>query len=247
MSYVRRRSRAAALARPVRHGMSGLLSDLWDGITQGIDPTAAAQQAAACTAATPDTSSLLAMASKIADVGTNWNPSGVFTPDDIQRIVAETTAMLNPPWSQIQAEMATFINSDMRTALSKFQDIGQQGLNYTVAAQQARATGQYVSAPGIKQWVLDAMNATMNGMIAAAEGVCDQPTWLSNLGAFQSAFDTVWSDVKAVAGEAVSLAKSAVHAAEGAFDLVATVEEIAPYAAVGLLAWWLFLRERRRR
>lgn len=243
MSYVRRR----ALPPPRRaRGLGDWLDDVIGAVT-GTSAAITGAQQAACQGAMPDTSALVGLAAKIADVGTNWTPTGTFTPDDIFSIVGATTAMVRSAWNQVTAVQSNYDTSDLRDAESTFEKLGQQALDFTVAAQDAKAQGIYVNAPNIKQWVMDSMQATMDGMIAAAAGVCDQPAWAAGLATYTSAFNTVWSVVKGVAGVVLEVGQKALKIVTGGLDLIATVEKIAPYAAVGLAAWWLFLREKRRR
>jgi hypothetical protein len=178
---------------------------------------------------------------KIADIAKNWQPPDTFDSGQIRGVVTAVMSMIN----QAQAVLSSAIaepnanQSDLANAQDELFRHGAQAIDYTTAANAADAAGDgaVVSAPNLKQWVLNAMNSASSAMVAAYVVNCIKPWWVGDLAAFQTAFDNVWGVVKSIVGAVVAVGKAIIHAGEGAATAVAWTAKVIAW----LFEWWPFL------
>jgi hypothetical protein len=187
-----------------------------------------------------------------SDLRTNWNPVGDdFAPDDLWKVVSQMLLLSSQANSQLEQPIGSIGTSDDQRAVIKMftdalGDINTQSLNYKAAYNLAKQTNVAVHAPQLKAWVTSSLDTFAQAVYQGSKIACLAPWWA---GALQTVFgiaQTLGAICKAVGSVALALGEKAVVAVEGAFDMVAVLEKIAPFAAIGLLAWWLFLREKKR-
>lgn len=192
-------------------------------------------------------------AATAADLRNNWNPGGDdYRPDDLWKVVQQVvqfqiaaTPIINAPIGNIGT------SDDARDVIKMFTDaIGDlqtQMLNYKSAYQAAKASGaKAVHAPGLKDWVTSSLDTFAQAVFHGSSIACNEPWWSGPLQTLFAVASTVGSVCKSVAAIALAVGEKAVTAVEGGLDMIAMIEKIAPFAAVGLAAWWLFLREKKR-
>jgi len=239
MSYVSRRMQKSSLG-PRGRGMGGFVDNVINGMSElftGTTPEAA-QNAECLTAANAQSAQLLAKAS---DVSKNWNPTGLYERDQIQRIVQLTLSMLASGSSTLDKATAEPMAPGARDALaikrSAVQRKMSDALTYTAAIGKAMQSGiAVIDAPGLKAWVVNSMIVAADSITAAYYVSCQTPWWVSALAAFQKAFDAVWGVVKQVAGVAAELGQAVLKIP----DTVGQIWTMAKWASIGVLAWWAY-------
>jgi hypothetical protein len=170
---------------------------------------------------------------KTSDLGRNWNPTGFYRAADILTIVNQVNAMIHAAQSAVDkaSNEPTGIQSDLRQASDDLFRAAANTLNYTRAAQAAsQASRTVVNAPGLKTWVINAMNACSNAMMVAMVSSCTTPWWVSALSSFQGVFDTVWTVVKRIGGVVVAIGDTILKVAED-LPQIYTYLKYAAYAA----------------
>lgn len=179
-----------------------------------------------------------------------WNPSGPnFATADLRKIIQQAMVVESAARSAIDnaKSNAPSTQQDLLDQMrSNLDDIGARATAYLQAANAADQQNTAVAAPGLKQFVLDTYTAASTATHAAQVVMCQLPTWIIVLQAVITACQAFSNVVIGIASVALALGKKAVAAVEGGLDAIATIEKILPWAAVGLAAWWLFLRENKR-
>lgn len=175
---------------------------------------------------------------KIADIAKNWQPPPTFDSGQVRGIVTAVMSTINQAQSTLSNAIAeaSANQSDLANAQDELFRHGAQAIDYTTAANAAdvAGTGAVVSAPNMKQWVLNAMNSASSAMVAAYVVNCIKPWWVGDLAAFQTAFDSAWGVVRSITGAVVSVGGSLVTATEGAVTAVAWSAR----AIAWLFKWW---------
>ncbi len=167
-----------------------------------------------------------AIDAKTHDLAVNWNPTGFYTPDDLERIVNQIivggaqarlvlagAARSTSDAAQVVAQAYAYLNrNDERAKL------------YQDAIKAARAKGAAaVNAPGLKIWVLQSLVNISQAYVTVAVLDC-RTTWLDTVGAIA---EGITSTAKRIGGVAVQATDTIINAAEGAFG------------ATKVLAWGL--------
>jgi len=194
------------------------------------------------------------IAAAATDVQANWNPAtDDFKPDDVMKIVNSMTPITTTGADQIINAMDNLgtDSSDkggLRDYLDTIGAIQTQMDNYRVAVNKAKALGAAatVHAPGLKDWVVSSITAIAQGAHFGTLVLCSEPWWAGVMSTLFGVVRAVAAIVKAVVSVAVALVTKSIDAVEGGLDMIAVLEKIAPFAAIGLAAWWLFLREKKR-
>lgn len=187
----------------------------------------------ASTCAVP--ASIPGMQAKIADLQANWNPTGNYSPADLQAIVTRVNTMTN----QVYATLQTFrLTTNMDTSFTDsaaqgFMDLAAQANSY--AAGWAPGQTQLVAAPGLKAWVIAAMNGMLNAMQAMAVSACYQSGWSDALSTFEGYLNDVWSAAKAIGGAVLSAGQTLLHVGEAAVGIVAWFIKYAPWLVGGVI------------
>lgn len=237
MNYVSRRMHKRSHGQRPLSGMADMLENLWSTVSTGQSAEAAANSACRA-AADAQSASLLAKAS---DVSKNWNPTGLYSRQQLQSIVQLTLAMLTSASNTLEKASAEPMASGARDALrivrSSITGKFQESTKFTAAIGQAMQKGiDVLDAPGLKSWVVNSMIQAANGISAAHYVLCQVPWFVSALAAFQSAFDRVWGVVKQVAGVAVELGQAVLKIP----DTVGQIWTIAKWASIAILGVWAY-------
>jgi hypothetical protein len=188
--------------------------------------------AAAGTDCVPNTTSYQA---KIDDLKQNWNPTGIYSPNDLDSIVGRVMGMVNVQQNTALQFQTTYDTSYLDSVRDQLVDFGKQAVDYLAATRDARARGVMVKAPGLRVWVITAMETIVDGMKALGIAACAKPFWLDALGAYDSAIADVWSVAKAIGGVAYELAKDALIVTEQAFGFAAWFAKWAPILFGGIV------------
>jgi hypothetical protein len=198
-------------------GMSGLVDDMIDQYSNAvpgysIDPTVMLE-AQCVTKAVSDGQTFK---SKIDNLDATWNPTGFFPPDDVRAVISSTMELEAHGRAaidkvQTEAHVRTDLLNRARDGLDR---AGARAIDYLDAAREADSKGvRLVNAPGLKQWVIDTMNAASAALIVGQAVDCLKPWWLSALQAYQDAFDVAITHVVAIAGSVLAVGENAVKVA----------------------------------
>ncbi len=206
-----------ARRQPRHAGMSGLVDDMIDQYSTpvpgaGIDPTVVLE-ARCVTKAVADGRGFK---SKIDNLDATWNPTGFYPPDDVRAVISSTMELEAHGRAAIdkvqsEAHVRTDLLNRARDALDR---AGARAIDYIDAAREADSKSiRLVNAPGLKQWVIDTMNAASAALIVGQAVDCLKPWWLSALEAYQEAFDVAIAHVVSVAGSVLAVGENAVKVA----------------------------------
>jgi hypothetical protein len=178
-----------------------------------------------------------------------WNPTGVYTWQDMSNVVAATVGLAK---LASDAGVRFFSGNSMPSARDKVRDaadhynsIAKRSLDYTEAWKTAKAAGKPVSAPGFKRWVIDDLRAAAELFRAVEVAVCKEPWWLSSAVAISGAFISVVDVAKRVVGAVLTVAEGAVKAAERTGDIVGFLLSWGPYLALGVGGYLVYKKVRK--
>jgi hypothetical protein len=178
-----------------------------------------------------------------------WNPTGVYTWQDMSNVVAATVQLAG----QASSAAIRFFSGDslpsakdkVRAASNSYNAIARHALDYTVAWQTAKAAGKPVSAPGFKRWVIEDLRAAAELFRAVEIAVCTQPWWLSAAVSISRAFVTVVDVAKRVGGAVLTVAEGAVKAVERTGSIVGFLLSWGPYLALGVGGYLVYKKVRK--
>lgn len=207
------------------------------------DPANAALLAQVC----PPSAQTAAWSGRIAQLQATWNPTGTYTPAEMRAVIGPILTMNLSTHNAVTSARESYNIDALAAAEDAFNKIGAQANDYTDAWRAAQAAGTAVSAPGLKQWVIDAMNANTAGMRAIEIAACSKPWWLGALASFQRAFDAAWDAAKAVLGVVLELGEKVLKAAEAPLSLIAWLGKYGGPAALALGALWIITKHRQGR
>jgi hypothetical protein len=147
------------------------------------------------------------------DLGANWNPTGYYSPDQIEQIHQKIKAMADAALSALDKGLALVnkMPSSEYPALLR-NERGQlvkamtDGDRFLVGARRVREHGSgVVDAPDFKQWVLHALGRVDNSVTGTAMIACQQPWWAGLYSGFSKLVSLAWGAIKTVAGVVVSV------------------------------------------
>ena len=177
---------------------------------------------------------------KIANLASTWNPSGYYTPDQMSQVVTQTLALLSSAIDQVNA--APNSTSDSQMALANELDLlGQRSTEGTVfiaSAAQAKTQGVNLDSPGLKSWVIRAMQQASNSLVTAYTLECALGPLGQAVQVVEAAADTLISYLKTVAGVIATLAQDALKVP----DKVATLASYLMYGSIAVGALYLYLK-----
>lgn len=184
-----------------------------------------------------------AMEAKIVDLSKNWNPTGFYTPTQMQGIIQMIQGALREGSKTIDRELAEPTAQGDRGALAiekaAIARKMNESLTYTRAFADAQQRGiAVIDSPGFKRFVVTSMQVARDAVTAAATVACNRPWFVSALATFQIYFDTIWTLAKAIVNVAVKIGETVLEIP----DTVATLWTYAKVAAVGVGLWWLYER-----
>lgn len=237
-----------------------ILNTLIGAVSPSAEFNMLVQQAGCPGAASDQTTDIDA---KSADLVSNWNPSGYYTPDNMDTITAAVQACISMAYTaltnalaDVNASQVSDASDLLNSAQSRLNNVASQTINYITASKSARAVaGQVVAAPALKDWVVECLNASSQAIQYSYLVECEVPSWVNVLGQVIGAADTLYQVASAIVGVVASAAVSVIHAAEAAFDLAAFLAEWGPtlllvgiVAAIGgSIAFAIHKRNKRRK
>lgn len=178
----------------------------------------------------------------IKKLSTSWYPTGYYTPAEIDKIVGA----LIPLTQKTRAAVANAPDSTSDAVSNKMNaahgliDIEAQLVQYQKSAATARQSKGIVDAPNMRAFVIRSLLTISEALVLVSVLECNT-TFL----------DTMWDGMvgaaKIVAGVAGVAANAAlavggavVKAVETTAGIAATIIKFAPYAALGIGAYFLY-------
>jgi hypothetical protein len=182
------------------------------------------------------------MYDKREDVRKNWNPTGTFTPDDLQTIVFAAFNMMKEAGTGIldkalaDSQMPND-RDELQAARTQIFDQESKMDEYTAVIKEARAQGiTQINALGLKGFVLGAMRVTRNAAFVAAKVACERPWWLDYLVGILKVFMAAANLILSIPGIIYNAAKAALEVV----DQFAKIVKYSMYAGAAVGGWWVW-------
>ena len=175
------------------------------------------------------------------DLAKNWNPTGFYSPADVQRLVTQTMALISSATDAVgQAPRSTAdAETQIQQALDTLFQKGQKALVYTQAIGDAAKQGKdVINASGLKGWVLDSMNAASNALVTSAVLECNTPWLASAVMALAPLFAALAGVAKSVVNAVLKIGETALKIAEDLPEIWTIVK----WGTVAAVSIWALLQ-----
>jgi uncharacterized protein YukE len=229
----------AARNRRSARGLSGFVDDIGSTISGLIDPKINSQCLDQANAQVAE------LDARILDLASTWHPTGFYAPADVQKLIAQTMALLSSATDTVGKAPRSTSDSEaqIQQALDTLFQHGQRELVYTQALQDAARSGATViNAAGLKDWVLDSMQAASSALVTASVMECNMP-WLADaILALAPLFDALASVAKRVVDAAVGIGTTILKIA----DDLPQIWTVVKWGAVIAAALWGYSEMRKR-
>jgi hypothetical protein len=197
----------------------------------------------------PQSSAYLSMVSRADELERTWNPTGVYTWQDMSNVLAATTGLA----SQASSAGVRFFEGDslpsskdkVRAASNKYFDRAKQANYYVEAWRAAKDANKPVSAPGFKRWVIDDLRAAAELFRAVEVAACTRPWWVGAAASYGRFFNGVIDVAKRIGGVIGKVAGGALDAAEKTGDIVAFLLKWGPFLALGVGGYVVYKKVRK--
>jgi hypothetical protein len=236
-----------------RGGMGDFFDSFQDALVgAGLLPITASSPIRTAMCAVDPGPAFVAMDAQIDNIKANWNPTGFYTPEDIQAVrgaVVDFATTANDQFETAKNLRVVGISDDAIAERTRVQDLLRVQLvdkfvAYEDAYNKAKSSGtRVINAPGLKDWALDTIQAARNAMYYAALLACTtsvlEVAATTGRDVLQRASDVIMR----VVGAAISAGEAVVDAV----DWTLTLLKYAKYAAVIGGAYWVFLQIQKSR
>lgn len=173
------------------------------------------------------------------DLAVNWNPTGFYTPDEVQGLV--TKILTENAKARITLAAAVYSTSDAATVINQgfayLKRNDDRAKLYANAVAAARSSGtQVINAPGLKTWALQSLVNISQAYVTVYALDC-RTTWLDTVGAIA---EDITAAYKRVGGVAARAGDTILQAAEDVWSLYPALKWIGLAAIVfvgGVFAW----------
>lgn len=182
----------------------------------------------------------------INDLAKNWNPTGFYSPAQVEKLVDFGTKIgqsaLDALAGELQEWSATADTlTEERAETTRVMGEGEQ---FRLAAGQARAQGiEVIDAPALRRWVLRVMGHASHAMTAIAQTACLKPSFVVAFQIVSSWTRAAYDFIKTMV-EVAAQAGKAILKVPDALGALATVLKI---GAIGGLAWFLYSEYEKRK
>lgn len=197
----------------------------------------------------PPSSAYTQMLQKANELDASWNPTGLYTWQDMADVVDAVVKLAGQASSaaiQFYSGNSTPGAKDrVRAAYESYNKIAAQAVNYVESWKQAKAAGKPIAAPGFKRWVIDDLKAAAALIRAIDVEACNAPWWLNTVVSISGFFIGVTNVARRVVGVALKVGEGALVAVERSGDILSFVLKIAPFAAVGIGGLLLYRKLKR--
>jgi hypothetical protein len=268
MSYLPRRIRGRATPYSFHHGAGGgshvfhikprpasMGSALTDALGIPSSPSAGAPNAA-CDAA--GRAAQAPYDAQLAQITAQWKQRDDFYyVTDMDAIVKQGFQFMNAAQSlidQINSTYGEYGKDDLKSARSRAQsdifDVGRNSLDFVTAMNKAKLAGAaIVDAPGLRNWIVDAIVAAGGAAYLAAYTQCAMPSGSSAIlfaaAKLTGAGRAFVALLSAIATVVVKTGEVVYTTTVGTLGLIATAVRYAPLIGGAFLAAWLWKKHKR--
>jgi hypothetical protein len=178
-----------------------------------------------------------------------WNPTGVYTWQDMSNVVAATVQLAGVASSAaiefFKGNSTPEAKARVRAASNSYNAVSKLAIDYLIAWKAAREANKPVSAPGFKSWVLDDLRAAAKLFHVVELEACNKPWWVDSAVSISRAFINVVDTAKRVGRAVINVAEGAVKAVERTGDIVGFLLSWGPYLALGVGGYLVYKRVRK--
>lgn len=237
----RRIARVSAARNRARRGLSGFVDDIGNTISGIIDPKINSQ------CLDEANQQVAELDARTLDLAANWKPTGFYSPADVQKLIIQTMALISSATDTVGKAPRSTDDSEtqIQQALDTLFQKGQRSMVYVKALQDATKSGATViNAAGLKDWVLDSMQASSSALVTASVMECNTPWLASAVLALAPLFDALVDVAKRVLNAVLKLGDTVLKVAEGIPEILTILKW---GAIVGAALWGISeLRKRGR-
>lgn len=186
------------------------------------------------------------------DLVKNWQPSGIYTVQQLDAIIQSVFAMLTNATATVDKGMAEPLAEGDRDALNMVRTnarlrMGGDGMKFVTASRDAKARGvTLIDAPGLKRWIVGSMLDASQCIFAVHYVLCKRPWFVGALQGFMAVFNAVYSVARSIVGVAIDVAKAAGGAILYVPDAISTAIKVAKWGVIGGIAYLLYKGEHKK-
>lgn len=188
------------------------------------------------------------------DLVKHWQPSGLYTVEQVSAIINSTFAMLqycikyvdkamNEPLAQGDRDALQMMRTNAQIRMGGAKD-GMKWVNAKNAAIQQGVT--LIDAPGLKRWVTASMLDASQCIVGVDYVLCKRPWFVGAMAGFMAIFNAVYSVCRAIVGVAIDVAKAAGQAILYVPDALATALKVGKWSVIGGLAYFFYKGEHHK-
>lgn len=180
----------------------------------------------------------------VADLSRNWMPTGFYTNADLEKVLNATFSVLQSAGNALDAmNPPTEASRSLRGAITSRYG---EALPYVQAMNEAKAKGiRVVDAPGVKRWVIKAMNEAALAHEHVAYVAC-HAHWAVTLGVTLMTVTMAAAGViRTVVGVSWEVIKTTGELALKVPDLVGDLYTYGSWALVLGAGWWLWNQRKK--
>lgn len=232
---IRARHRHIARARPALSGITDVVTDLFISTPGAIVASIFREKGEDPNCITIADTSTAALDAKWQNIAQNWNPTGRFSPSDMNAAITMVVKVLSD--AQVAVNFAPPSTSDSGDLISQaLDDINkrlQQMAPYAQAVTQAQASGATViNSPNFKTWITTSLVAASGAFATRAVLDC-RADWIDKASSW---FDQVTSVVMKIVDVVETAAETTIDVVGDTFSMLQYVK----WVALGVGAWWLW-------
>lgn len=192
------------------------------------------------------------MDNAVYDLAGNWNPSGIYTLQQLDAIIGSVFAMITNATQTVDKAIAEPMAQGDRDALIMNRTrarnrVGVDGIKFVNASRDAKAKGiELIDAPGLKRWIMGSMRDAAECIVGVQYVMCARPWFVGALQGFMAVFNAVYSVARAIVGVAYDVAKAAGMAVLSVPDMISTGIKVAKWSVIGGIAYLLYKGEHKK-
>jgi hypothetical protein len=188
------------------------------------------------------TSSVKPLVDQTNQLSATWNPTGFYTPDELLEVMTRgMEAVRNAQAAVDQTTREIGVDFDKLNAASQsLFEVGARATDYINAAKQARQQQiRLVNAPGLKAWLIGALQKANDAMVASAFEECRKPWWGIALAGYVEACQAIWGVVASVGGQVLAIGENTLKIGANLTELLSSKWML--LALGGVVVAWHFI------
>ena len=168
----------------------------------------------------------------------NWHPTGTYVPADISKILQ--TGIVALQQAKVVVILSPYSTSDASTVINQaVTDIDKQvadSIRFDNAMKQGQASGIAVSAPDLKDWLVQSLLTASNAFVVRSVLECNT-TWLDQADYYLTQAYNVAVQIQGIVADA---ATAVINTVGGAFDAAKFVTSYAKYGFLAAGAYFAY-------